>query len=114
MNEQAGLKEESLHIMREVEESPHLNQRALSEKLNISLGKINYLLKELIKKGIVKVISFSTTPEKARKVKYVLTKKGLEEKALLTFYFLKAKEREYKILKEEYEKTRAIMKSADI
>lgn len=103
MNEH-NFKEETLHLIREVEENPSLNQRFLSQRLNISLGKTNYLLKELVKKGIIKVASFTTNPGKARKLKYILTKKGLDEKINLTFHFLKAKEKEYKRLKDEYEK----------
>jgi len=104
MNEHNAIKEETLHIIREVEGNPSLNQRLLSERLNISLGKTNYLLKELIKKGIIKVADFSKNPEKTRKIKYILTQKGLEEKITLTFHFLKAKEKEYNRLKSEYEK----------
>ena len=96
--------EETLHIIREVEENPSLNQRILSEKLNISLGKTNYMLKELAKKGLVKIVNFSKNPGKARKVKYLLTHKGIQQKMNLTYHFLKVKEKEYKRLKEEYEK----------
>ena len=104
MNEHNVFKEENLHLIREVEENPTSNQRLLSQKLNISLGKTNYLLKELVKKGIIKIVSFSSNPGKGKKLSYVLTQKGLEEKITLTFYFLKAKEREYRRLKEEYGK----------
>ena len=54
MNEHNDFKEEALYLIREVEENPALNQRFLSQRLNISLGKTNYLLKELIKKGFIK------------------------------------------------------------
>lgn len=104
MNEHSIYKEEILHLIRNIEENPSSNQRLLSQKLNISLGKTNYLLKELAKKGIIKIVTFSRNPGKAKKLKYVLTQKGLEEKATLTFHFLKAKEKEYKRLKAEYEK----------
>ena len=104
MNEHGLFKEETLHIIREVEENPSLNQRLLSQRLNISLGKTNYLLKELIKKGMIKVVSFTKNPGKAKKLKYVLTQKGLEEQATLTFHFLKAKEREYRRLSEEHQR----------
>ncbi len=104
MNEHNVYKEETLHLIREVEENPTLNQRLLSQRLNISLGKTNYLLKELVKKGVIKIVSFSRNPEKGRKLRYVLTQKGLEEKITLTFYFLKAKEREYRRLKEDYKR----------
>ncbi len=104
MDEHNLLKEETLHLMREVDENPSLNQRLLSQRLNISLGKTNYLLKELAKKGIIEIVNFSTNPGKAKKLKYILTKKGLEKKISLTFHFLKKKEKEFKKLKDEYEK----------
>lgn len=97
-------KEEALHLLREVEENPALNQRVLSQKLNVSLGKTNYLLKELVKKGIIKIVAFSSGPEKSRKVRYILTQEGIAEKIYLTRHFLKAREKEYRRLKEEYEK----------
>lgn len=99
-----GLKEETLDIIKEIENNPSLNQRLLSQKLNISLGKTNYLLKELVKKGMVKIASFSRNPRKARKLKYILTPKGLEEKIKLTYHFLQVKEAEYNRLKRDYEK----------
>ena len=104
MNEHSFSKEETLRLIRELEEDPSLNQRLLSQRLNISLGKTNYLLKELVKKGMIMMVAFSKNPEKSKKLKYILTQKGIEEKMTLTFYFLKAKEKEYKRLKEEYEK----------
>ena len=104
MNEHKEFKEETLYLIREVEENPTLNQRFLSQRLNISLGKTNYLLKELVKKGFIKVVGFSKKPEKAKKVRYILTKRGINRMAELTHHFLKAKEREYKRLKEEYKR----------
>jgi len=73
--------------------------------LNISLGKTNYLLRELIKKGMLKVKNFSEDKEKVRKAKYILTKKGFEEKLRLALYFLKKKENEYLELKKEIKGT---------
>jgi len=104
MNEHKEFKEETLYLIREVEENPTLNQRFLSQRLNISLGKTNYLLKELIKKGFIKVVGFSKKPEKAKKVRYILTQRGMNRMTELMLHFLKAKEKEYKRLKEEYEK----------
>ena len=97
------LKEESLQLIREIEDNPTSNQRLLSRKLNISLGKTNYLLRELAKKGIVKISRFSKNPRKAKRLKYILTPKGLKEKMKLTYYFLQVKEKEYNRLKKEYE-----------
>ncbi|MCK4463858.1 MAG: MarR family EPS-associated transcriptional regulator [Candidatus Omnitrophica bacterium] len=104
MNEHNIYKEETLQIVRELEKNSSLNQRLLSQKLNISLGKTNYLLKELVKKGMIKIVSFSQNPGKVKKVKYLLTKKGVQEKVNLTYHFLKVKQREYKQLKEDLDR----------
>jgi DNA-binding Lrp family transcriptional regulator len=61
-------KEEILHIIKEIEIDPSATQRALSGRLGISLGKTNYFLKELIKKGVIKVKNFSTRPGKLGKI----------------------------------------------
>ena len=96
-------KEETLFILKELEANPNATQRHLSTKLGISLGKTNYLLKELIKKGLIKVRNFSDNPGKLNKIHYYLTKEGLEHKVQLMQHFLKEKESEYKQLKNEWE-----------
>ena len=101
MVEQAP-KQEILHIIKHVEDNPAVSQRTLSNRLNISLGKTNYLLKELVKKGFVKAHDFSHNTGRLRKVNYLLTKEGLEEKVRLTYYFLKTKEHEYNLMKKEW------------
>lgn len=103
MNEQPLLKEENLLIIKEIETEPSATQRHISSKLGISLGKTNYLLKELIKKGLVKVRNFSDNPGKLGKIQYYLSKEGLDHKIELMQYFLKAKEAEYNQLKNEWE-----------
>lgn len=107
-------KEEILHIIREIETTPQINQRALSAKLGISLGKTNYLLKELIKKGFIKVKNFTNNPEKLKKIKYILTKDGIEHRVQLTYHFLKRKEAEYNHIKSEWEKLSANNSNKDI
>jgi len=96
-------KEEDLHIIRHLDDDPAATQRALSNRLNISLGKTNYLLKELIKKGFIKAQSFSHNSGKLQKVNYLLTRQGFKERLRLTNYFLKAKEDEYNRIKNEWE-----------
>jgi EPS-associated MarR family transcriptional regulator len=103
MIEQA--QEEALSIIKEIEANPSATQRAVSEKLGISLGKTNYLLRELIHRGIIKGESFSAKPGKMKKISYLLTPKGLEAKLRLTYHFLKIKEAEYNNLKKEWEKS---------
>ncbi len=113
MNGDNPMKEETLRLIKEIEDNPVLNQRVLSQKLNISLGKTNYLLRELTKKGIVKMRSFSRSTKKAKKLRYILTTKGMEEKIKLTYYFLQVKEKEYNRLRREYERYCAGQKNGD-
>ena len=94
--------EEAFRVLSELHNSPNLTQREMSKNLNISLGKTNYLIQQLIKKGIVKVKSFSHNSEKIKKVQYILTPKGMKEKLSLTYYFLKRKEAEYNFIKNEW------------
>jgi EPS-associated MarR family transcriptional regulator len=97
-------KEETLHIIREIESEPTLTQRQLSDRLGISLGKTNYLLNALIEKGLIKVKNFTIKPGKISKIHYYLTKEGFEHKMSLMELFLKKKEEEYVRMKQEWEK----------
>lgn len=95
--------EEVLFIIKEIESNPSTTQRTISYNLDISLGKTNYLLKELIKKGFIEVKNFSSNPGKFRKLNYILTKTGFEHKIQLMQHFLKIKENEYTMLKQDFE-----------
>lgn len=103
MSEQHLFKEENLNIIKEIESHPVITQRGLSTKLSISLGKINYLLKELIKKGFIEIKNFSNNPGKLNKIQYHLTKEGLRHKIHITQYLLKVKAAEYNKIKQEYD-----------
>jgi len=96
-------KEDTLYIIKELETNPSATQRDLSNSLNISLGKTNYLLRELIKRGLVKAKNFADNPGKLKKIRYILTEKAIEEKLRLIRYFLQIKEAEYNKLKREME-----------
>ena len=87
----------ALHL---IEEKPDLTQRELAEKLGISLGGVNYCLKSLIDMGHIKVGNFNKNPDKSVYL-YLLTPKGIAEKARLTVGFLKRKMIEYHALKKE-------------
>jgi EPS-associated MarR family transcriptional regulator len=100
-------KEEILHIIKEIEINPASTQRTLSERLGISLGKTNYLIKALIKKGIIEVKNFSHNSGKMGKIHYILTKSGFKHKVELIYHFLEKKEREHMLLKQECEKLNA-------
>ena len=96
-------KEDTLFILKELVANPNSTQRDLSSRLNISLGKTNYLLHELILKSFIKVKRFTDNSGKLRKIQYLLTKKGLEERFKLLKHFLQIKEVEYNQLKQEME-----------
>ncbi len=100
--------EENFLLLSELHKDPEISQRQLAIKLDMSLGKTNYLIKQLVKKGTIKIHNFSANPGKLRKVKYLLTQKGLEDKIRLTYYFLKRKETEYNRLKQEWEQVAVI------
>ena len=89
-----------LDLLRKLEVNPEYTQRELSQEMGVSLGKINYCMKKLIEKGWVKLSNFGKNPNKASYA-YLLTTKGLEEKARLTLTFLKIKMEEYEMLKDE-------------
>ena len=68
--------------------------------MGVSLGKVNYCIKKLTEKGLIKLTNFTHNPNKVGYA-YLLTPSGIEEKARLTFSFLKRKIVEFEILKKE-------------
>lgn len=103
---QAKLQEDTyFRVMRILQENPDLTQRELAEKLGISVGGLNYCLKALIEKGLVKMKNFASSKNKFGYV-YVLTPDGIGEKAAITQRFLRRKMEEYDALKVEIEALR--------
>jgi len=90
-------------VLRRIEKSPESSQRELAEKLGFSLGKLNYCLKALQFKGLVKIENFKRNPKKINYI-YVLTPKGISQKTKLTLNFMKRKMIEYDELKAELKK----------
>ena len=90
-------------ILRIFSKKPKINQREMATNLNISLGKINYLINELKKKGLIKINNFTKNPKKLGYL-YYLTPRGILEKTTVTINFMKIKMEEYKELKKEIEK----------
>jgi EPS-associated MarR family transcriptional regulator len=93
-------------MMRLLEANPEMSQRQIARELGISLGGVNYCLNALVEKGLVKIENFRTSPAKLRYA-YMLTPKGLREKARLTRGFLRRKMAEYETLKAEIESIEA-------
>ncbi|QHE95147.1 MarR family EPS-associated transcriptional regulator [Pandoraea fibrosis] len=104
---QAKLQEDTyFRVMRILQENPDLTQRELAEKLGISVGGLNYCLKALMEKGLVKMKNFANSKNKFGYV-YVLTPTGISEKAAITHRFLQRKMDEYEALKAEIEALRS-------
>ena len=89
-------------LLKLLHENPDMNQREIASALGLSLGKANFCLKALIEKGWVKMGNFSRSPNKKAYV-YLLTLRGIEEKAAVTKEFLERKQKEYEDLKAEIE-----------
>tara|TARA_X000000950_G_C13707686_1_gene574859 strand:- start:572 stop:868 length:297 start_codon:yes stop_codon:yes gene_type:complete len=94
--------EDHLKVLNKINKEKKISQRLLSKKLGISLGKINYCLKELKKKGFVKIRNFNQSKKKIKYL-YVLTPKGLQQKTKITIKFMKQKMQEYESLKKDLE-----------
>ena len=91
---------DQFNVLRKINSNPNVSQRDLANELNLSLGKINYCLKALKNKGLVKIKNFEKNPNKINYI-YVLTPKGIAEKTKLTINFMKRKMKEYDELKKE-------------
>jgi len=89
-------------ILKLLESDPHASQRRIADELGISLGRVNYCLQALIEKGLIKVNNFRNSANK-RAYLYLVTPRGIEEKAIVTARFLKRKLDEYEALKLEVE-----------
>ena len=89
-------------ILRKIGSNPQTSQRELARELSLSLGKLNYCLKELKKKGLIKIRNFQNNKRKLNYL-YVITPKGISEKTKITLRFMKQKMREYDELKKEIE-----------
>ena len=94
--------QDHFEVLRKIKNKPNSTQRELAEELGFSLGKLNYCLKALKGKGLVKIENFAKNPNKLNYI-YVLTPKGISEKTRLTINFMKRKMKEYDELKEELE-----------
>jgi len=92
--------QDHFNVLRNIKKNPNSSQRELADELGFSLGKLNYCLKALKQKGLVKIKNFKKNPKKINYV-YILTPKGITEKSKLTFNFMKLKMKEYEELKKE-------------
>lgn len=92
-------------LLKLLDGNPALSQRDLARELGVSLGKVNFCLRALIGRGSVKATNF-TNSKNRKAYMYLLTPRGIEEKARITARFLKLRMREYELLKREIEELR--------
>jgi EPS-associated MarR family transcriptional regulator len=100
-SKRAKLQEDThFRVLRLLQENPEMSQRELAAAVGVSVGGMHYVLNALIEKGIIKLGNFTAAEDK-RRYAYILTRKGLAEKAALTRKFLNRKREEYEALKVE-------------
>ena len=96
-------KQDHFDLLRKIKERPAFTQRELASELGFSLGKLNYCLKSLKKKGHIKLKNFQNNKNKINYA-YILTPRGLAIKTKLTVNFMKRKMKEYNELAKELKK----------
>ena len=89
-----------LRVMRLISENPKLSSRQIAERVGVSNGGAYYILSALMKKGFVKLANFRNSPSK-KQYAYLLTPEGIREKTLLTYRFIKRKNKEFEALRKE-------------
>ena len=87
-------------VIKELEDNPSHTQRSLAQKLNVSLGKVNYVLSGLVEKGIIKAKKLKNNPDKVR-WQYILTPQGMKEKIIITHNYLKKRLKEFEQIQNE-------------
>lgn len=92
--------ENEFNVLRFINKKPNTNQREIAKKLGLSLGKLNYCLQQLKKKGFVKINNFKKNENKSGYL-YLLTPRGIMEKTKITLAFMRRKMKEYDELKRE-------------
>ena len=97
--------QDHLNILRLIDSEKKSNQREMADNLGISLGKLNFCLNELKKKGYVKFKNFKKNKNKLNYM-YILTPVGISKKTKLLVNFMKRKMSEYDELKKDLERTK--------
>lgn len=96
-----NINEDNFEILRRINKNPSYTQRELARKIGISLGKLNYCLKALKDKGLLKMKNFKSRDNKISHLRYILTPQGVALRTKLTINFMEKKIKEYEELKRE-------------
>ena len=95
--------EDYFEVLRGIQKKPDSSQRELAKSLGFSLGKLNYCLRALKDKGLIKINNFKKKEKKIQYFQYIITPAGIAERTKLTVNFMKKKMKEYDELKKELE-----------
>jgi EPS-associated MarR family transcriptional regulator len=93
--------QDNFEVLREIYKNPKASQREMAQILGFSLGKLNYCLRALKNKGLVKINNFKKKENRLNYLQYVITPKGISERTRLTLNFMRKKMKEYDELKKE-------------
>ncbi len=96
------------YLLKELEKADKTSQRELAKVLGFSLGKLNFVLKALVAKGLVKMENFAHNDQKIQ-YRYILTPEGIREKIRVTQAFILRKEEEYEKILLEIEEAREVI-----
>lgn len=111
---QARLREDArFRLLRLLEVNPELSQRELAEAVGVSTGSVHYLIGALIERGLIKVGNLSASSDK-RRYAYILTPKGMSEKAAIAKRFLARKHEEYAALRSEISQLEAELEGGEL
>ena len=102
--EKKGINQDKFQVLRMLGKKKDYTQRQLAEDLGFSLGKLNYCIKALRDKGLIKIKNFRKNDKKFDYL-YLITPKGISIKTKLTINFMKQKMNEYDDLKKEINNT---------
>ena len=102
MKERKNQSDLEYKILKNIEANPSLTQRQLAKELDVSLGKVNYVIRALLDIGWVKIDNFRKSDNKIGYL-YFLTPEGIAQKTIITQQFLQRKIEEYDNLKKEIE-----------
>jgi EPS-associated MarR family transcriptional regulator len=98
--------ETKFKVLDVISKSSISNQRSIADKTKFSLGKVNYVVKQMIEVGFLKFENFKNAENK-KNYTYILTPSGISEKLKITHSFIERKEQEYEALKTEIEALKA-------
>jgi len=86
------------NILQSLENGEQISQRQLSSQLGINVASINFALKKLTKRGLVKMLGANP-----RRMQYILTPKGIAEKTHLAYKFFDRNFHFYKAVRKDVE-----------